>query len=103
MINKALKIIRQFHNLKQVELAESLAISKSYLSEIESGKKPASVELLEKYSKQFDIPMSSLVFFSESLEDKKKIPEKFKRFFAAKILNIMEWVTEREETKKTQV
>jgi len=103
MINKALKVIRQFHNLKQVELAEKLSISKSYLSEIESGKKPASVELLEKYAREFDIPLSSLVFFSESLENKEKIPEKFKRFFATKIINIMEWVAEREKEKEAKI
>jgi transcriptional regulator with XRE-family HTH domain len=103
MIHKALKLIRQFHNLKQVELAEKLSISKSYLSEIESGKKPASIELLNKYSKQFDIPTSSLVFFSESLENNKKTPDKFKSFFAGKILNIMEWVVNREETKEAKV
>lgn len=103
MIHKALKVIRQFHSLKQVELADKLSISKSYLSEIESGKKTASIELLEKYSKEFDIQLSSLVFFSESLEDKDKIPEKFKRFFAAKIINIMEWVNEREKNKEAKV
>lgn len=39
MINRALKTIRLYHNLKQSELADNLCISKSYLSEIESGKK----------------------------------------------------------------
>lgn len=39
MINRALKTIRLFHNIKQSELADKLCISKSYLSELESGKK----------------------------------------------------------------
>ncbi len=103
MINKAIKLIRQFHNLKQIELAEKLSISKSYLSEIESGKKPVSIELLEKYSQQFEIPISSLMFFSESLENKNKVPEKFKSFFAKKIINIMEWVIDRDEEKAAKI
>jgi transcriptional regulator with XRE-family HTH domain len=103
MINKALKIIRQFHGFKQVELAKQLSISKSYLSEIESGKKTASIELLEKYSKEFDMPLSSLMLFSESLENKDKIPEKFKRFFAEKLISIMEWVNEREKKKEAKI
>ncbi len=102
MINKALKIIRQFHKLKQSELADKFSMSKSYLSEIESGKKPASFELLEKYSTEFDIPASSLVFFSESLSGKKGVSEKFRSAFSGQILEIMEWFVDKDETKKTQ-
>ncbi|SQH76928.1 conserved protein of unknown function,might belong to Transcriptional regulator [Shewanella benthica] len=103
MINKALKVIRQFHKLKQVELAEKLNISKSYLSEIESGKKHISMDLLGKYSTTFDIPVSSLVFFSESLDKEGQIPEKFKRVLANKIITIMEWLTDKDESTKAKV
>lgn len=99
MINKALKIIRQFHELKQVELATQLGISKSYLSEIESGKKPTSLELLNKYSEIFDIPVSSLVFFSENLGKSKLSSNKFKNVVASKIINVMEWFVDKNEKK----
>lgn len=100
MINRALKIIRQYHKMKQTELSEKLGISKSYLSEIESGKKPVSYNLLEKYSLIFDIKTSSLVFFSESLGQKNKLSEKFRAAFAGKIIKIMEWVIEGNDSKK---
>jgi transcriptional regulator with XRE-family HTH domain len=100
MINKALKIIRQFHKIKQVELAQTLSLSKSYLSEIESGKKPVSFELLEKYSDIFSIPVSSLVFFSEAIGKEGGGAKKFRHAFAGKILNIMEWMTDKNESKK---
>jgi transcriptional regulator with XRE-family HTH domain len=100
MINKALKVIRQFHNIKQVELAQKLDLSKSYLSEIESGKKPVSLELLDKYSNLFDIPVSSLVFFSETIGKEGKKAQKFRYVFADKILNIMEWMIIKNESKK---
>ncbi|MFN3239563.1 MAG: helix-turn-helix domain-containing protein [Pseudomonadales bacterium] len=99
MINRALKTIRQFHGLTQAELALKLDMSKSYLSEIESGKKSVGYELLEKYSKLFDVPVSSLVFFSENLEEADTIPEKFRNVVADKILNIMEWVALKNEAK----
>lgn len=102
MINKALKLIRQFHSITQSALADKFSMSKSYLSEIESGKKPVSYELLEKYSMEFDIPVSSLVFFSESLESKNKISEKFRSVFSGKILDIMEWLIEKDEEKKAK-
>ncbi|HDL8800735.1 TPA: helix-turn-helix transcriptional regulator, partial [Yersinia enterocolitica] len=69
MINRALKTIRLFHNIKQSELADKLCISKSYLSELESGKKTVSFDILEKYSNNFDIPVSSLVFFAERINE----------------------------------
>jgi len=100
MINKALKLIRQFHKVKQSDLADKFSMSKSYLSEIESGKKPVSFELLEKYSSEFDISASSLVFFSESLSRKKGVSEKFRSAFSGKILEIMEWFVDKDEPKK---
>lgn len=101
MINRALKTIRQFHGLTQAELALKLDMSKSYLSEIESGKKSVGYELLEKYSELFDVPVSSLVFFSENLEKADSIPEKFRSVVADKILKIMEWIAVRNEAKAT--
>ena len=55
--------------LQGVELAARLGISKSYLSEIESGKKAPSVEIIERYASEFQIPASSILFFSEHLGD----------------------------------
>lgn len=101
MIHRALKVIRQFHNMKQNELAEKLDISKSYLSEIETGKKPASLALLQKYSNIFDIPVSSLIFFSENIGKEQLSSSKFKKVVASKIVNIMEWFVEKNE--KSQI
>jgi transcriptional regulator with XRE-family HTH domain len=100
MINRAIKVIRQFHNIKQIDLADELGISKSYLSELESGRKPVSIEILNKYSERFEIPVSSLLFFSENMNAKNSVPEKFKAVFTDKILRVMEWFSEQHETKK---
>ncbi|MCW8111909.1 helix-turn-helix domain-containing protein [Yersinia intermedia] len=104
MINRALKTIRLFHNIKQSELADKLCISKSYLSELESGKKTVSFDILEKYSNNFDIPVSSLFFFAERINEpgKDTIPEKFKTVFADKILKIMEWSIARDGEKERE-
>lgn len=99
MINRALRLIRQFHKLKQTELAEKLGISKSYLCEIETGKKPVSFDTIERYSKIFDIPTSSLVFFSEVTSKQGAISEKFRKSLSGKILNIMEWYIEQNHQK----
>jgi transcriptional regulator with XRE-family HTH domain len=88
--------------MTQLELAEKLDISKSYLSEIESGKKTISLPLLEKYSIIFDIPASSLVFLSEALshENPKKFSERFGKGFSEKVITVMEWLIDKETKKK---
>jgi transcriptional regulator with XRE-family HTH domain len=58
MLAEALRLIRVFHDMKQQELAERLGLSKSYVSELESGKKVPSIEVIQKYSDTFDIPAS---------------------------------------------
>ncbi len=96
MLNEALKQIRMFHQLKQVELAKKLEISKSYLSEIESSRKQVTIELLNKYSKIFKIPASSLLLFAENIEAA-KISDKVRLNFARKIMNVMEWINQSNE------
>ncbi len=67
MIGEALRLIRVFHNVKQTDLANSLAISPSYLSEIENGKKEPSLQILERYAKEFKTSTSAILFFRDGL------------------------------------
>ncbi|KQO83566.1 MULTISPECIES: helix-turn-helix transcriptional regulator [Rhizobium/Agrobacterium group] len=94
MLSEALRLIRVYHDLKQQDLAEKLEISKSYLSEIESGKKTPTIELIEKYASQFGIPASSILFFSENLEDPSKA-SKVKGAIAGKVLQFLQFVEAR--------
>lgn len=86
MLNDALKSIRVFHRLSQGDLANHLSVSKSYISEIETGKKNVTINILQKYEEYFDIPASSIVELSEKMENKKKLP-KHKKL----ILDIISW------------
>lgn len=99
MINDALKKIRLFHNIKQNELSCELNISNSYLSEIESGKKSPSIELLQSYSTYFDIPVSSLLYFSEQLENEGNISKNFRIKSASFILKLLDWSIENDQKK----
>lgn len=62
-----LRLIRVFHDVSQTSLATKLGVSKSFLCEIESGKKRPSLELLTQYANEFEVPVSSLMFFAESV------------------------------------
>ena len=93
MSNVALKQIRLFHRVRQKDLAVKLDISNSYLSEIEKGHKTPSMPLIDKYSEIFSLSPSSILLFSENMDEetgKIKTSSSHKR----KILRIMEWITE---------
>ena len=89
MLNRALKLIRVFHQYKQKDLADKLGISRSHLSEIESGKKNPSHEVIEKYSEIFDVPPSNFYLFSEYIQGKNRL-ENIRYAVASKMLSIME-------------
>ena len=73
MFGQALKLLRRYQGLNQVTLAKRLGVSRSYVSELESGNRTPSLDLLERYSREFNIPISSLVFFAEAVIAKKII------------------------------
>lgn len=94
MLNEALKLVRNYHNISQTQLCNDLSISNSYLSEIESGKKIPTLDFLSKFSSHFKIPLSSLIFFSENIDDK-KITDNFRVSIAKKIISMLKWVNEK--------
>lgn len=99
MLSKALLLIRKYYDLTQTQLSSELGISNSYLSEIESGKKKPSLDVLGRYSVFFEIPLSSIIFFSEHIDDK-KITEGARLGIAKSILSVLEWNLTRHEKKK---
>ncbi|TBW32841.1 XRE family transcriptional regulator [Siculibacillus lacustris] len=96
MLSEALRLIRVFHDAKQTDLADRIGVSKSYISELESGKKSPTLEVIEKYSKEFSIPSSSILFFSEQLSADKSVKGSNKRkFIASKIIQILNFIDEK--------
>ena len=97
MLSEALRLVRAYHDISQTQLCCHLGISNSYLSEIESGKKTPSLDLLKKYSEHFDIPISSLLFFSENL-DNTKITDKLRVGAARKVISLLQWVEQKNKS-----
>lgn len=89
MLNDVVRLVRKFHGTSQSELAAKLGISKSFLSEIESGKKKVSLEVLRKYSETYSIPISSFFIFDEHMSGSHR---KIKSKIANKIVNILSWI-----------
>ncbi len=92
MFDRALKVVRQYHRLSQSDFADRIGISRSYVNELENGKKEPSIEILRKYSEFFDIPMSSLMLFAEGTDNGKA--DNVRLFAADKILRMLEWLSD---------
>lgn len=99
MYDRALKLIRQYHRLSQVELADQLDLSNSFISELESGAKKPSVEILERYAVQFHIPVSSLLLFAEQI-DKRDLVSATRTYTANKVLKMLEWLEQTTASPK---
>ena len=99
MQNDALRLMRVFHDMSQTNLADKLGISKSYLSEIEKGeKKKVTLDLLERYSQVFNIPVSSLMFFAEQVDQGNY--EKVRASVAGKVLKMLDWIATKHDVDK---
>jgi transcriptional regulator with XRE-family HTH domain len=76
-------------------LADKLGVSKSFLSEIESAKKRPSLDLLSQYATEFDVPLSSLMFFAESVAAKGIVRQSDR--VAPKVLSLLNWIAATRE------
>lgn len=99
MYHRALRLIRVFHDMNQADVADKLGLSKSYISELEQGRKKPSIEVLEKYAALFRIPLSSLLLFAERAE-KADFAEEGRVFTADKVLKMLDWIATISDTKE---
>lgn len=100
MLGEALRLVRVYHDLSQSQLCLDLGVSNSYVSEIESGKKQPTLELLQKYSTAFDIPVSSLLFFAENLGDPRPT-DRLRKVAASQVISLLQWVENKNARKRT--
>lgn len=94
MLNEALRTIRLFHDLKQKDMARRLDVSASYLSEIEKGTKEPTLALLRKYAEEFNLPLSSVLFFSEHLSDG-VAADRVRSAVSSKVLTLLKFIAQR--------
>lgn len=98
MLNAALRLIRVYHDMTQKEVATKVGVSKSYVSDLEAGNKKVTLEVLEKYSRAFNIPVSSLMLFAERAE-KRDFVDDVRLYIAGKALKMLDWIATITEDK----
>ena len=79
------KLLRNRRGLKQDDLAEVLELSRSQISNLESGRRNLSLKQLEKICEYFQVDMSYFVM-SETTDSCLDLIEKAKLLFASKEL-----------------
>lgn len=89
MLHEALKSVRKFHRMSVQDTATQLGVSTSYISEIENGKKRIHEDILNGYSRVFDLPVSSFYLISESGQSHSGGR---KAAISRKISNIIKWI-----------
>ena len=91
-LGRILKHIRKFNHLTQKELGWKLKISRSYVSEMESGNKIPSLEILNKYSETFDLPLYGILLFADNWEERKSLLGKLSRHLTKSALSFLDWI-----------
>ena len=66
MLNKALKLIRQYHQQTVLELSQAISLPKETILLLENGSVAPSLDVLNKYSKHMTSQLNHY-FFSPSL------------------------------------
>ena len=104
MLSEALRLLRVFHDLKRYELARRLELSPSYISELEKGNRTPSLDVIEKYAKEFNIPVSSILFFSENISQANNgswSARNAKKAIANKVIGFLQSIESRTESHAT--
>jgi transcriptional regulator with XRE-family HTH domain len=91
MLGKALLLLRRFKGLSQTEISDKLGVGKSWISEIEAEKKEPTLQLLNGYAEVLDIPVSSILFFSEEMANGSR-SERARTFVSRKVLAVMDYI-----------
>lgn len=91
MLNEALRLVRVYHDMTKADLAREVGFARSFVTELESGKKKVTLETLQKYSDFFDIPVSSLMLFAERTKDS-EFSDRARTFVAGKALKMLDWM-----------
>ena len=68
------------------------------ISEIEKGHKTPSYDLLERYSKTFQIPMSAIMFFAEELPSAQN-GDKARTKIASKVLDLLKFIERKADAQ----
>lgn len=101
-MSRILKLARTFNGLTQGDMARELGVAQSYISEVEAGKRPVSLQTIRRYAKVLDVPPSSLLFFMEQFDGEEQYVPAESGFLKDKALDLLAWLQEKAQLAETE-
>lgn len=92
MNGEGLRLLRIYKKLKVKEVAELLGISPNYLSEIETGKKTPSIDVIERYADIFKTSPALILFFADLEFTEEKSKGKIKKIIRNKVFHLLQTI-----------
>lgn len=89
-VGRAIRTCRAHKNLTQAALASRCALSESYLSLIESGKRDPTLSTLEVVARGLEIPLSMLVFLAADSDELSAMSPEVKEKLSSAILALLQ-------------
>jgi len=87
-----IKETRKSKGLRQITLSKEVGITQAYLSGIETGKKNASNDVLEKISNILEVPLSVMYWRSIELSDVPENKQKLFKFLIPSVNNLIDQI-----------
>jgi transcriptional regulator with XRE-family HTH domain len=75
-MNKVIKLLRMYSNVKAIDMAKKIGKAPGYLSELENGIKTVPIDVIASYARIFGVKSSFLMKFSEKLKQDKGMEKK---------------------------
>ncbi len=90
-LNEALRLARIYWGLNQKQMAQLSGLPRSTVSEIENANRNVSLDILQRYADALGLKASTLLVFTEKLEDEvsRSGTREFVARSAIKILNLL--------------
>ncbi|MGA2172477.1 MAG: helix-turn-helix transcriptional regulator [Sedimentisphaerales bacterium] len=79
---QVIKLIRTADGLQQGQFAQSLDVSRTYLSQVENGRKEPSISFLKRCSKELRVPLPLLLFSEQNPNDDDNVLAELRKILA---------------------
>lgn len=96
-LGTVLKLLRTARQMSIKDLSQKMNVSATYISEIESGKKNPSLEVLTKYSQALKVRRSIILYFDEEKNNNEYDNQRLLLEILKKIIDIEEKAIKKEE------
>jgi len=92
MMATNIRDLRRTRGMTQKQLADMVGVSKSYLSELETGKKPINSLRLAAFAKALDVSPASLIAEIDDPDALDDLIEKILNLDSARLANVIDYV-----------